>query len=148
MQFNIGAGKRSAAVLEPHIRVRNFGYGIGFRYGVPNNHICRITGFESMIFQSDQLCGPVADHFETFQQLFRSSPLNNVGIEAGDADHRSVTERRYGIEEVVGRQTTIDAAICERMGVGDAANDIVVEFPAHDEQIRCRQHGYRNPSTF
>jgi len=88
-----------------------------------------------------QAGGPRGDHVEAFAELSRGGRLADIGVEIGHPHQRAVAERRERIEHVVGRQRAVDASLDEKIGVGDAAPDIVILVASHQVEIGRRQDG-------
>jgi len=126
------------STLEPVHRYRQFLDGGDAARAVQNDHVSGVADGNAVVFHPHNPGRAMGDHVQALAKTLLRSNLSNVGVQVGHTDHRAITERREGIEYVVGGQGTVHAVFDQPVHGCDTADDVVVSICPHEVQVRGR----------
>ena len=134
------ARHRAPPGLEDGQRLGDLGDRLLSGFRVDDRHISRMANRDPIVLQVHVPRRARGEHVEAVAHPRRMANLADIGMQVRHAHERAVPERREGVQDIVGRDRAVAPLLDEKVGVDDAASDVVRLVAAHEEQVRGGKH--------
>ena len=104
MQQGLRAAEAAPAPLIGNQRLHDFRHRRGLLRAIQNDEIGGISDLDAILAKVHERGRPSRHHIEAGTECPPFAELGDIGVEVGDADQRTIAERRERVEHVVGRK--------------------------------------------